>query len=123
MSISIKGNILIVKRKDKIVFVPIERIYFIERQNQKTYIHQENEVTDSRLLLKELFVILPPNFKRLHKSFIVNFKRIQELVPVNDHIFEARYKGGKVALVSKKLCMDMIEGFEQMENGKEEHSN
>ncbi|WP_169085674.1 LytTR family DNA-binding domain-containing protein [Paenibacillus sp. PL91] len=111
MSISISGDNLIVKRKDKLVFVPIERICFIERQNQKTYIHLDKEVIYSRSLLNELFVYLPPHFKRLHKSFIVNFKRIQELVPINDQIYEAKYRGGKVALVSKKLYLVTIEGF------------
>ena len=86
--ISMSALISIFKRfKDELfssdnkVFINIKRglairasdIFFIERKQNKTYIHTKNFVYDSSLSLNNIYKLLPNDtFMRNHRSYIVN---------------------------------------------------
>ncbi|GAA5661494.1 LytTR family DNA-binding domain-containing protein [Geobacillus stearothermophilus] len=103
MNLKIHDNKLIILRKSRIQLIPLEHILFFERFGQKTYISlQECEFT-IRNTLKQLEEILPSNFKRVHRSFIVNTNHILELKILNENTYEAFFPGDKHALVSKEI--------------------
>ncbi|WP_407716591.1 LytTR family DNA-binding domain-containing protein [Heyndrickxia sporothermodurans] len=57
--------------------------------------------------LKELEQILPQNFKKTHRSFIINIEHLEGLNIFNEKTYEASFPNEKYALVSKS-CIDKL---------------
>ncbi|MEL3985919.1 LytTR family transcriptional regulator DNA-binding domain-containing protein [Bacillus velezensis] len=107
--IQLKDNKLIIRKKGEIRFVNLEKILFFERFNHKTYLQLSN---DKELILnsslKELEGILPNNFKRTHRSFVINIEQLESLNFFNEKTYEALFPNNKHALVLKEFISSLI---------------
>lgn len=59
--------------------VPVEEIAYIESLQKKTLFYNTDETFQSIYTLKELAHLLPNQFLRIHRSYIVNIKEIMEI--------------------------------------------
>lgn len=59
--------------------VPVEDISYIESLQKKIWFYREDESYQSIYTLKELTNLLPKNFLRIHRSYIINIKQIAEI--------------------------------------------
>ena len=60
----------------------LEDIYYIESQGRYMYFHTSHgEIKSRQYRLKDLSAILTQNFEQCHKSYIVNKKYIQSIIP------------------------------------------
>ncbi|EGA91403.1 response regulator [Planococcus donghaensis MPA1U2] len=103
MNLTIKSNKLVIIKRDRILFIPLNEIFNFERFNQKTYIQTYNEEIHIRDSLKYLETILPEQFKRTHRSFIINTEHVRELKVLNNNTYEAFLPGDNQALVNREL--------------------
>ncbi|USY51199.1 LytTR family transcriptional regulator [Bacillus altitudinis] len=106
--IKIVDKKLIIKKKRNIHFIPIKEVLYFEKFNHKTYVHLENKNEISlNMSLKELEIILPSNFKRTHRSFLINKELLEGLIFLNEKSYEAIFPNNKTALVVKD-CLSMV---------------
>lgn len=84
---------LAVEEDGKIVYLAPDEIIFCTYQNRGTAIHTKHQTYQAKISLKELEVKLKGySFYRTHKSFIVNLKQIEELVPWFNGAYELKLK-------------------------------
>lgn len=108
MEIKIKKDKLVIVKRSSIQFIFLDDILCIERFNQQTIISSHNEEIMIRTTLKELDDILPPFFRRVHRSFIINVDKILEIKRLNDNTFEAVLDGDIQAPISKGIISYII---------------
>lgn len=111
MNLTIKSNKLVIIKRDRILFIPLNEIFNFERFNQKTYIQTYNEEIHIRDSLKYLETILPEQFKRTHRSFIINTEHVRELKVLNNNTYEAFLPGDNQALVNRELIKLVLWNF------------
>lgn len=67
-----------VKEDNLLEMVDLEEIFYFESMDKKVYLHtKEDELEVYRYNLSELESSLPSFFARVHKSFIVNLKKVR----------------------------------------------
>lgn len=81
--------------------VPVEEIAYIESLQKKTLFYQTNETFQSMYTLKELAQLLPNQFLRIHRSYIVNIKEITEISRDFSSTILITLKNGAVLPVSQ----------------------
>lgn len=59
--------------------IPLQHIIYFESFDKKTWFSTEDETYQSIYKLKELEYLLPNDFLRVHRSFIVNLHYVQEI--------------------------------------------
>lgn len=59
--------------------VPIEQVAYIESLQKKIWFYSQNETYSLIHTLKNLEVLLPDSFLRIHRSYIVNISHIEEI--------------------------------------------
>lgn len=93
---------LVVKSKNKIVFINPNDIYFIEKQKKKAFIHSRCGIYETTCTISELELVLPIFFTKVHQSFIINMKMISEIEVTSSRTFEIHfYEYSKSALMSR----------------------
>ena len=84
-------------------------IIFIEKMNTKSNIYTNNEIIESYYTLEEFENMLSDNFKRCHKSYVVNIKKIAQVNTLNGEVVFTNsfkcYMGRKY----KKMLLDSLE--------------
>lgn len=108
MNIQILGQKLIIKSKNQISLVPLSDIYFLESMNGQIELVTQKRRIKIRESLKNLEIILPENFIRMHRSFIINQNLITDLKLIKNDIYEAIFENGEYALVSKTSISKLI---------------
>ncbi len=103
MRIICRDDKLIIIGRQKVRFISLHEIYYIERFDNQTFIHTSTEQIPVRISLKQILELLPSSFVRTHKSFIVNFNAIKELTSLNDRLYEVQFNENKYALISKEV--------------------
>jgi len=82
---------LIVKEKGKVVFVPLGEIIWLEAYDYYVKIHVKNHFYLIRASLKKLLGKLPPTqFKRIHKSAIINIEKLENVISTGQGEFELK---------------------------------
>ena len=74
-------KILLLKEGNNIVRLSSSEIYFIEAVGNYLKVHNTKGVVLHRETMKEIADILPTDFIRIHKSFIVNMQHISRIEP------------------------------------------
>ncbi len=93
---------LIIKVKNKLLFIEKNDIFFIEKQDKKILIHCEDRTYEVTQTLESIASYLDEHFLRLHKSFIVNVKKINIIIEVAPRSYEIIFnKYDKKALMSR----------------------
>lgn len=92
-----------IKKEDRIVTVYIDEIYFIEGLGKMSYIHLKEGKISTRKMLSYFEEILPKDiFLRVHKSYILNVEKIEELYPMFKGDYIAKLSNRKEIPVSRK---------------------
>ena len=72
---------LSVKKDDRVLLIDIEDILYLEGFDNYVKIHLKNgEIEQHRKTLSLLETILPNHFKRIHKSYILDFREVSNFV-------------------------------------------
>lgn len=78
-------------KKGFVVKIEIERLVYIESANHYTILHMENgQNTTIAIPLATMEKQMPPNFKRIQRSYILNFDKIIKIV--GNSIFFSHYE-------------------------------
>lgn len=85
---------LLVKGHDRMDFIPVDEIVFIERSESSTAIVTVTDTFRTSANLTELEQRLPSaRFMRCHKSYIINIDRIIKIEPYGRWTYVVRFKG------------------------------
>lgn len=85
---------LLVKGRERMDFIPIDEILFIERSDSATAIVTVTDTFKTGANLTELEQRLPSNrFMRCHKSYIINTDRISKIEPYGRWTYIVKFKG------------------------------
>ena len=77
-----KSTNISIWKKDVLVVVNSDDIYYCEANKRETLIFTKNEVYTSKLSIKEFEKYLQTsNFFKTHRSYVVNIDKIKEIVP------------------------------------------
>jgi DNA-binding LytR/AlgR family response regulator len=92
-----------IKTEDRIVTICVDEIYFIEGLGKISYIHLRDRKILAKKILGYFEDILPKDtFLRVHKSYILNIEKIEELHPMFKGDYIAKLSNGKEIPVSRK---------------------
>ncbi|MCF6097741.1 LytTR family DNA-binding domain-containing protein [Thermovorax subterraneus] len=81
------------KMGNEILFLKPNDVIFIERQGKTTLIHTKESIYKIDKLLIELEKVLPANFVRVHRSFIINIDKIKRVKEVSRRSYEIDFYG------------------------------
>jgi len=96
-----KTNIAL-KVENKIVYIVLDNIFFIEKIGKRAFIHTSDEILTCNYGLFELAVILPDYFQRTHKSYIINMKKVRSIENLGNKSFVIKFTGyDKTACLSR----------------------
>ncbi len=102
------GNKLLIKTEGKIVFVPADRIVWIEAAGNYVRIHTRDDLFLMRETMAGMERRLPlEKFVRIHRSTMVNFDDIKELLPTFNNEFMVVLRGGEKLKLSRKYRPDL----------------
>ncbi|MCT4606872.1 MAG: LytTR family DNA-binding domain-containing protein [Marinisporobacter sp.] len=91
-----------VKDKHNIFFISIKDILFIEKISNELLLHTDKGAYLLNKTLTELESILDENFCRVHRSFIVNIKKISSITHLRNRSYQVSFEGtNKNALMSR----------------------
>lgn len=109
LAVSIVSNKMVIAKRGQVLFIPLDEIYYIERLNQCSLIKCKEDEVSVRVPLKKLEELLPSNFLRGHRSFIINKSSLKELVKQDENNYEAIFCDKKEnALVSKEYFNNFL---------------
>lgn len=106
----VKGDRLFIRTNKEMVFMPYSEIVFIEKISKEVVIHTEKTQVGVRWTLAELEEMLPSQFVRVHKSFLVNAGKITRIVEFGDRTYEIFFGNlNKTAILSRYKVNDLFE--------------
>lgn len=108
MKITREKNQLILYEKSKIVFINLSEILYVEKIEHLSYVHTPDRKISVQISLKEMQNILPTDFIRSHRSYIINKNKILEINLINSQCYEVTYKNGKKALLKKNKVNEIF---------------
>ncbi len=77
-----------------ITMVERESIFFLEKQGKKTIVHTTRGRYETTSSLHSLESTLEkPDFFRCHKSFVINVKHVEKIIPYADRTYEISFYG------------------------------
>ena len=79
-------DVFVLKTKEGRTFIPYDNIYYFEAREKKVFIRLLNEEIPFYSTIDELEGMLPDQFARCHRSFIVNVNRIRKLISAENTI-------------------------------------
>ncbi|ASN06763.1 LytR/AlgR family response regulator transcription factor [Virgibacillus necropolis] len=105
---------LAVEEEGKIVYLAPNKIIYCTHQHRETIIYTKQQSYQSRKTLKELESKLKGySFYRTHKSFLVNLKEIEQLVPWFNGAFELKLNNVEENIpVSRNYVKELREQLE-----------
>ena len=96
-------RILTVQKANEKIFINVEDVLCFCSDGNYIDVYTENETYCIRMTLKELEKKLSDNFKRVHRSSIVNLTKIKSIkLESNNRIFKLNMTNNQVVVVSRK---------------------
>lgn len=86
---------LIVKIKKETLFIPFEKILFIEKRGNEVLLHTAQSTYPINQNLNEIQDIFPENFLRVHKSYIVNTAEIEKVEELDNRSYQIYFSSDK----------------------------
>lgn len=103
------SDCIYVRYQEKMVKVPIQEIFYVEAERNYCRIHTKEKEYLQVMTLKDMEEKLPQNhFLRIHRSYIVNLSKIDEIA--NDHIVVQR----KTIPISKTLRSELLKHLQTL---------
>ncbi|MYL52274.1 response regulator [Pontibacillus yanchengensis] len=88
----VKGK-LAIETEDRIYYVLPEDLFYVEVDNGETRVHAREKFFTTKLSLKDLQEKLSDfSFFRTHKSYLVNLKEVEELIPWFNGAYQLKLK-------------------------------
>ncbi len=95
---------LSVRKKDELVMLEVENIKYIQGSGVYTEIHMDDDRVElHNKTLSRLEDILPENFSRIHKSYIVNMRKVKSLRNHGEHKHDIVLFSGDALPVSRPM--------------------
>ncbi|MCL2136004.1 MAG: LytTR family DNA-binding domain-containing protein [Coriobacteriia bacterium] len=102
-----QGATLAIVYENVPVLIPLNEILYIESSNRRSLVHTDDDVYTTTMTIDALAKLLPsPRFTRSHRSFVVNFDRVDEVS--DDFIMD----DGSVAYITVKNHRKMKRAYE-----------
>lgn len=76
----------VVDTKEEKLFIPYHQIYYFEARAKKLFVRTRTEEYPFYDTIEALLEQLPEQFKRCHRSYIVNTLKIKRIVPADNYI-------------------------------------
>lgn len=93
---------LVFRSDEEIFFVNTDDVYFFEKLGKKAFIHTKNGIREATCIFNELETILGSQFKRVHKSFVINMEKISYIRDTGNQSYEVHFHDySGVALMSR----------------------
>lgn len=93
---------LAVRGEEAVVLVPTEEILYLEAQDNHVLIHKKDDHTERhRKTLDSLEKVLPPQFARIHRSYVVDLGQVDELRSFPGGRYEMLLRSGDVLPVGR----------------------
>ena len=77
-------NFFSINRRDEQQRIPCSSIYYFEARGRRLYARLHREELGFAGTLEQLEEELPENFRRTHRSFIVNMDKVEQLLPTEN---------------------------------------
>lgn len=91
---------------NRTVHLKVEKIGYIESQNHKVIVHGKEKETSYSISMNEIERLMPNQFYRCHKSFLVNMEHVVEISRT-----ELLMSGGEKIPIGRKYYKDFQLGF------------
>lgn len=92
-----------VKRGYEIQVIPIEEIKYFKSANIYVELHlKDKQIAFCDKAMKTLAPLLPSNYLRIHKSYIVNMETIEKLQTLGGGLYRVLLKSGDILPVSRQ---------------------
>ncbi|SJZ57904.1 LytR/AlgR family response regulator transcription factor [Garciella nitratireducens] len=103
---------MIVRNRNETIFIPFDEIIFIEKHTNHIFINTADSKYIDNSTLGEIEEILPNDFLRVHKSYIVNMKKIKKILEVGNRSYQIHFiHSNKVAYMSRYKYFELKEYF------------
>lgn len=92
---------LLIKSKNKFIYLSVEDILFIEKEGRKSILHTIGERYETTESLQELEESLPNYFYKSHRSYLINLNKIEKIEPCGETYLVYFSSSEKVAHISR----------------------
>ncbi len=105
---------LAVQSEDRIIYLEPDELLYVYREGRNTFLVSEKGTYPTKLSLKELEQKLKYySFFRVHKGYLVNIKKVEELVSWSTNVFELKVRNSeKLIPVSRNYVKELRETLE-----------
>ncbi|MBM7579535.1 LytR/AlgR family response regulator transcription factor [Jeotgalibacillus terrae] len=105
---------LAVQSEDRIIYLEPGELLYVYREGRDTFLVSEKGTYPTKSSLKDLENKLKPfSFFRVHKGYLVNIKKVEELVSWSTNVFELKVRNSeKLIPVSRNYVKDLRETLE-----------
>lgn len=104
-----------IKIDNKKTIIDESKVLYIKRDGMKLIFHTKNRDYETYSSFNKIQEILPDNFIRIHKSFIVNINNIVNLDPVSNKVY---FDNGSTCDIGPKYKKDLMEEVKKRGNFK-----
>ena len=105
---------LVLEESGKMTILDHEDIHYIEVANHYLLIHTSDEQHIVRRTMKEMEVLLGNGFFRVHRSTLVNLRRIRHIGPAMLGESKLTLCGGQTLAVSRRKCRELKEKLKEI---------
>lgn len=102
-------RVIPVTKDDENVMCHIDRIYYIESIDKRTYIYTKDGCFETKYRLYELEEILSRNFLRIAKAMILNLKKIRSVKADINGRLTAELLNGEKVLIARSYVKELKE--------------
>lgn len=96
-----------IKEKGFEIIIPIEKVLYIEASSVYVVVNLRNKKYLYRVALNLLEQQLPPNFIRIHRSFIININHVESSKYLNNSTYMIKLKNNET-IISSRRYKDII---------------
>lgn len=106
-----------IRKDDSIFLLPIEDIDFFEADGKQTKVYLKNgSIEQYKKNLNAIDQFLPPNFYRVHKSYIVSLDNIREIKIKNGNVYLAITHNAQEVPVGRKAFKEIQSKFHLLDS-------
>ncbi|WP_312470555.1 LytTR family DNA-binding domain-containing protein [Neobacillus sp.] len=99
--INIIPNKLAIKSNQTVLYLPLDEIFYVEKEGRKSIIQLEDDRVETMESLQEIEKRLPNYFYRTHRSYVVNLREIIKIESFGETYLAHFFNSNKVAHISK----------------------
>lgn len=92
-----------------VMLVPFETVFWIDAAGDYMCVHTKDETYVMRERMKNLVNIVPAYFQRIHKSTMVNIRKIKQLDPLRNSEYHVHLSNNKVLKASRTFSKNLKE--------------